>query len=75
MEKSTCKIKLPDDLSLFQTVKVPTILKICVGAWFLVTVHVNVVEKLNNSSMWTLEYIHFSNPNKPFHGEIYVKFD
>ena len=46
LEISTYKIKLLDNLSLSQTTNLLAILKICVGAQFLLTVNINVGDKL-----------------------------
>ena len=65
VETVICKIKLPNILSLSQTQNLHTILKICVGAQFLLTVNINVADKLINGPIEIIEYIHFNNPNKP----------
>ena len=41
LETGTCKIKLPNDLNLSQTAKLPTILKICVSARLFLTFNIN----------------------------------
>ena len=75
VETGTWNIKLPDNLSLSQTANLRIILKTCVGVRFLLTININVVDKLINDSIGTIEYINFNNPNKPLLEDIYVKFD
>ena len=74
METGTFTINLPSNASLHKTANITTILKICVGAQFLLIVNINVADKLINGFIGTIEYIHFNNSNKPFLGEMYVKF-
>lgn len=50
-------------------------MKTCVGVRFLLTININVVDKLINDSIGTIEYVNFNNPNKPLLEDIYVKFD
>ena len=52
-QTGTCKIKPSDNLRLSQTVDLPTILKICDGVQCLLTVNINVADKLINGSIGT----------------------
>ena len=61
LETGTCKIKLPDNLKLCQTANLRTILEICVGARFFLTVNINVADKQINGLFGAIEYINFNN--------------
>ena len=70
----TCDITIPDYFGLNKTGSLPAVLKLCVGARFMVTVNIDVSDRLINGSIGTVKLLHI-NPNYPLFGEIYVKFD
>ena len=74
LDTGTYRISIPENISLNQTVNLPSKLKVCVGVRFMLTDNINLANKLINGSIGTIKKLHF-NPNYPLHGIIYVKFD
>ena len=73
VETNTCSISIPDNISLNQTANLPSELKLCVGARVLLTVNINVPDRLMNGAIGTV--LHLDMRSKPLCSTIYVKFD
>ena len=67
-------MSIPAYTSLNITGNLPAMLKVCVGARFMLTDNISVNDRLINGSIGTVKYCNFS-CNHPLLGSIYVKFD
>ena len=74
LETGTYNVSIPAYTGLNQTGNLPAVLKVCVGARFMLTDNISVTDRLINGSIGTVKYCHF-NRNHPLLGTIYVKFD
>ena len=64
---------IPDNIVLSQTANLPTKLKLCVGAWVMLTDNISVSDRLINGSIGTAK--HLDRRSKLLCGTMYVKFD
>ena len=68
LETGTYRVSIPEHASLNQTGNLPTTLKLCIGARFMLTDNISVADRLINGSIGTVRYLNF-NKNYPLLGE------
>ena len=73
-ETGVCDINVPESTSIYRTANLPYEVVLCVGARFMLTVNLNVDDKLINGSIGTIVHLQIST-QCPLNGIIFIKFD
>ena len=60
-ETGVCDINVPESTSIYRTANLPYEVVLCVGARFMLTVNLNVDDKLINGSIGTIVHSQISN--------------
>ena len=63
-----------EDVALKYTGNLPSNIKICIDARFMLTINLDTEDHLINGSIGTIKYIHMDEAN-PLNGTIYIQFD
>jgi len=74
VKTGSCKVTVKEDTAISSTGNLPGRLKICVGAKVMLTLNVDIEDKLINGSLGTVRIIDRVRNSKP-NGIIYVEFD
>ena len=74
VQTGICPISIDKTRSLSDTGNLPGELKVCKGARFMLTINVDVSDRLINGSIGTIKHVYF-NPRNNLEGTIYVQFD
>ena len=73
IETNTCSIFIPSNFCLSQTANLPAKLKLSVGVRVMFIDNINVLDRLINASVSTVEHLDIK--SKPLCSIIYMKFD
>ncbi|HAO14922.1 MAG TPA: hypothetical protein DDE71_05115, partial [Tenacibaculum sp.] len=73
-QTGVCDIDVPESSSIYQTANLPHEVVLCVGARFMLTVNLDVEDKLINGSLGTIMHLQISD-QYPLNGIIFIKFD